>query len=339
MQAIQAVAMDPRRYPRLRENVWHIDPLAESALLLTSKAQYEVPVPDALKFLKMRSYCTGLNSVEDIARLSGLSPEEVSSTLEALEAVDVLFAPTPEVTKLPVQEVRQLLLRACELWSGELRDHYIGNEFPEGTLPKEALIGWLFEMYHYIKDFPHAIAYAASRAKGRLRELLVRYSNEESGHEVFVLQTLMNMGLSREAVETSIPLLSTRMVGFLMRELFELEPSTVLLVAAVLEAQEFNEEQIQLFKESVQGHYGLSPDVFEPYFKHQKIDVGLGHAELLADNLELIEVDELSKLDQITNKLHDLKHAFDLQGVELKAYFTHLDGKYVPRQRVDFLSI
>jgi hypothetical protein len=71
--------------------------------------------------------------------------------------------------------------------------------------------------------------------------VLRRYADEERGHEGFVLQTLVNLGMSRVEVTTSIPLLSTRLVGFLMRELFELEPASTLMVAAVIEAQEFDE--------------------------------------------------------------------------------------------------
>ena len=49
--------------------------------------------------------------------------------------------------------------------------------------------------------------------------------------------------------------------------------------------------------------------------------------------------DDAHVLDQVVNKIHDLKHAFDLQGIEIKAYFTTLNGKYLPRQPVTFASI
>jgi hypothetical protein len=69
------------------------------------------------------------------------------------------------------------------------------------------------------------------------------------------------------------------------------------------------------------------------------VDWSLNHAALLAANIDLIEIDDVAILDQIVNKIHDLKHAFDLQGLEIKAYYTNLDGKYLPRQPVDFHSI
>jgi hypothetical protein len=329
----------PQIYPRLRENVWHIDPDTAAALLITSQAEFEVPTKDALRFLKMRSYCTGHHSLEEIAHKSGLSEEEVTSILHSLDKIDLLRPSSNPNEKLTFECVRNSLTKACDIWSGELRDTYIGNEFAQGKQPKTVLIGWQLEMYHYIKDFPYAIEHAANYAKGKLKDVLRKYANEEKGHEEFVVQTLVNLGLSRQEIQTSIPLLSTRMIGFLMRELFELEPSSALMVAAVIEAQEFDEEQIQFFKEKLHQDYEVGVYTFDPFFEHQKIDWSLGHAQLLTSNLDLIEIDDLPKLDQIVNKIHDLKHAFDLQGVEIKEYYTTLKGKYLPRQPVDFTSI
>lgn len=326
--------------PKLKENVWHIDPQQDTALLITSRNRFQVPTFAALQFLRMRSYCTGWHSVEDVACKSGLPLEDVNALLGSLAPARIVYSGTDEGGgKLSTEHVRDVLLRACGIWSDELRISYIGNEFAQGALPKSVLIGWLLEMYHYIRDFPDAIEHGAAHANGKLRDVLRRYADEERGHEGFVLQTLVNLGMSRVEVTTSIPLLSTRLVGFLMRELFELEPASALMVAAVIEAQEFDEQQIAGFKARLHEHYDVDVRAFDPYFRHQEIDVSLGHAALLASNIDLVEINDAQVLDQVVNKIHDLKHAFDLQGIEIKAYFTTLNGKYLPRQPVTFASI
>ncbi len=328
------------KFPRLRENVWHINPARETALLITSGEAYDVPTAPALQFLRMRSYCTGHHSVEAIAEKSGLAVPDVNALLGSLEPAGIIYSGADVENMQPTREqARERLRRACRIWSDELRLSYIGNEFASGALPKPVLVGWLLEMYHYIKDFPDAIEHGAQHATGRLREVLTDYAAEERGHEGFVLETLVNLGVTREEVRTSIPLLSTRLVGFLMRELFELEPASALMAAAVVEAQEFDEGQIEAFKASLERHYGVEARAFDPYFRHQQIDVGLGHAELLAEHIELVEIEDRGRLDEVVNKLHDLKHAFDLQGIEVKAYYTELNGKYVPRQAVEYESI
>lgn len=326
-------------FPKLKENVWHIDPQQDSALLITSRNRFQVPTAAALQFLRMRSYCTGWHSLEDIADQSGLALDDVNALLGSLAPAGIVYSATDEGCPLSTEHVRDVLLRACGIWSDELRLSYIGNEFAAGALPKAVLIGWLLEMYHYIRDFPDALEHAAAHANGKLKDVLRRYADEERGHEGFVLQTLVNLGLSKIEVTTSIPLLSTRLVGFLMRELFELEPASTLMVAAVIEAQEFDAAQIARFKARLHEHYGVDVRAFDPYFRHQEIDVSLGHAALLASNIDLIEINDAQVLDQVVNKIHDLKHAFDLQGIEIKAYYTTLNGKYLPRQPVTFESI
>lgn len=325
-------------YPKLKENVWHVDPAADTATLLTGHEAYAVPTAAALEFLKMRSHCTGWNSTERIAERSGLPVGDVQALLRSLQPAGIV-ARRDAAVDCSSDEVRAACVRACRLWSGELRLAYVGNEFAAGSLPRPVLVGWLLEMYHYIRDFPCTIEHAAARASGPLQMVLRRYAREESGHEIFVLQTLQNLGLDAEEVAASAPLPSTRLIGLLMRELFTRAPAAVLMVAALVEAQEFDDAQVARFQAALTRHYGINADAFDPYFRHQEIDVGLGHAQLLEENLSLLNFDDAACLDDAVSMVHDLKHAFELQGLEIKAYFSRLDGRYVPRQRVVFADL
>jgi pyrroloquinoline quinone (PQQ) biosynthesis protein C len=336
MQA-QAESKEGSSYPRLRENIWHLEPESDTAILITSRANYEVDRNDALKFFQMRSYCTGRNSIDEIARKSGLPVQEVQGVLAALTEVGVVRP--QDAPELSPVEVRQTLMKVCNLWSEELRIAYIGNEFLTGQLPKTVLLGWLVEMYHYINDFPLAIEHGARHATGKLREVLVRYAQQETGHQHFVTRTLVNLGVKREEVVTATPLLATRTVGLLMRELFELCPAATLMLAALVEAQEFDPEQSKAFRDRLQEVYGVAPETFDPFFEHQEIDVKMRHAELFADHADLVAITDRAVLDQVVNKLHDLKHAFELQSLEIKSYYGQLDGKYFPRQPIEYAAL
>jgi hypothetical protein len=328
-------------YPKLRENIWHISFKSDTALLLTSRASFEVDRDDALKFLRIRSYCTGVHSVDDIASKSGLSVDDVSTILVSLREAEVLCPPagTSEPPP-PLAEIRKTLANIVSIWSDELRTGYIGNHFMKGDQPKTTLAGWLVEMYHYIKDFPYAIEHGAKHAPpGPLKDVLLKYANQEKSHEEFVVKTLVNMGLKREEVLSSSPLVSTRAVSLLMREMFAEEPISVLLMAALVEAQEFPEDRFHVFKERMQELYGFPLTTFEPFFEHQKVDVGMGHADLFLDNLELFDITDPQRLDRMVHNVHDLKHTFELQTAEIKSYYSNLDGKYFPRQPMLFSSL
>lgn len=339
MSTTQLMTDEHASHPRLRENLWHLDPQAGRALLITPEATFEVALPEAERFMRMRSFCTGHHSVEEIAQSSGLPEQEVRSTLESLESAKVLCAPPRPRGGVRPEEARRALVRACQLWGEELRRSYVGNELAQGGLSQTVLLGWLLEMYHYVRDFPDAIARAADGARGELKSVLLRYAAQERGHELFLVRTLENLGLKREEVESSTPLVSTRLVGLLMRELFTLEPASALLVAALVEAQEFDEPGIQAFQERVGALFRVPGDALWPLFEHQRVDVQMGHARLLEDHLGLLELQDIDTVDRLVNGLHDLKHAFDLQGLEIKDYYGALGGKYFPRQPMGLHSL
>ena len=168
---------------------------------------------------------------------------------------------------------------------------------------------------------------------------MIKYANEERHHNVYVLKTLKNLGVKEEEVKSSTPLLSTRLVGFIMRELFKLSPSSVLLMAALVEAVDIDEKHIKRFHEKMKKYYDVPDDAFKPYFDHQEIDIKLGHANLLKNNLHLLKFKNLEIRDLIVNNLHDLKHAFDLMGIEIEDYYKELNGKYFPRQPIFYDAI
>jgi hypothetical protein len=328
-------------FPRLRENIWHIAEDEPLAYVETLTGVFEVPTSQAVSFLKVRSHCTGLNSIAEIAARSGVCAADIRSMVLNLFAADLLLPsldspPQPEDS---LDSIRLKLRSIGEVWGKELTRDYVANKLLTDNLPKEVLVGWLLEMYHYVRDFPEAIEHGAQAAAGPLRKLFLRYASEERGHEEFVLRALVNLGLKRSEVEASTPLVSTRLVGLLMRELFELEPATVLLVAAIIEAHEIPEAQLNGFQRQLESRYDLPKDTLGPYFEHQFIDVALGHSKLLEDNMDLFSVRDPKLLDAVVNKIHDLKHAFELQSQEIQSYYGNLGGMYLPRQPLTFSSL
>ena len=330
--------------PKLRENIWHMrsDAAADDpAFLITSKAKYELPAQYVRGFLKIRPYCTGHNSLSRIAEITETNADDLLVFFNAFSEIDLLYPDSCESLPLDRDAVNQSLINIVSIWAGELHSVYIANELArEQGLSRGILIGWMTEMYHYVKDFPLALQCAADNAEGELKLVLERYAKEELGHEVFVLDTLGNLGVSAEEVASSTPLISTRTIGLLLCELLSDEPAATLLAAALLEAADFDEDNIGLYQQKLSELYDIPLNALAPYFKHQKIDFDLGHQRLLSDNLDLINITELGRLDNLINKLHDLKHAFELQSLEIKAYYGEpRNGKYMQRQAMKFHAI
>jgi len=325
--------------PKLKENIWRIDNENQLATLITSSQAFDVPFNPALAFLKIRPLCTGHHSLESIAQQSALSEKSVQDLLRSLQPSGIIISLKDNQHNDDEVKRRENIVNIIAAWSTELAASYIGNELGQGQLSKTVLVGWLLEMYHYIKDFPKAIHVAAQHAPILLRPVYEQYCTEETGHEIFVLNTLLRLGLSQAEVESSAPLVSTRSINLLMKELFTKEPIALLIVAALIEAQEFNSEAINDFKRSLVDYYGVTGDALDSYFEHQEIDVRLGHADLLASHIQWLDHLNGVALDAVLDGVHDIKHAFDLQSLEIKHYYGSSQGQYIPRQTINYTAI
>lgn len=327
-------------FPVLRENVWHIRPDAAISFLETIDGLYEVDTPGAREFMRIRSHCTPNNSVAAISERSGVSQEHVVASLLSLIAPDVLMNRHAGMTHdTPLGEPGLVLEKVASLWGRELQHSIVINRLFDTPMPKTVLIGWLFEMYHYVADFPHAIQVAAEGAEGELRALLTRYAQEEHGHEEFVVQSLMAIGFSRGEIVSSRPLASTRALRLLMRDVFKAHPAAALLLSHMVEAAESPDDVLLALREKIEHEYRLPPDALEPIFRHQAIDAALGHQTLLSRYRHMIPSGPEPLLDAIVSGLHDIKHMFELQSDEICSYYGNLDGKFLPAQMLRFSAL
>jgi hypothetical protein len=324
---------------KLKENIWRLDMEKQTAILIASGQAFSVPFDPALVFMKIRPYCTGYHSVADLAERTEIPEESLSQLVNSLKPSGIFMDPVHDGVDLSTSRVRSSVLSIVHAWSLELSSAYIGNELGQGRHSRQVLVGWLLEMYHYIKNFPSAIEAARRAAPPGLADIYARYCKEETGHEIFVLRTLEKLGLSADEVKNSVPLVSTRSIGLLMRNLFEEEPIALLIVAALVEAQEFNDAAIAHFKEALAQHYRVPDNALDAYFEHQRIDVALGHADLLQSNIAWLDLLGEASLDRILDGVHDIKHAFELQSLEIVNYYGVLNGKYFPRQPMSYAAI
>ena len=320
----------------LRENLWEIRPDDLSSYVETPDGIFEIDTASALQFQRVRAHCTGHNSVDMIAARSGLSVDDVLGVLEAAEMVGMrvsgcTIAPEDRSTRLK---------RIVEMWAEELKRSFVGNRLLDPEAGPRLLKGWLLETYHYVADFPEAIALAAERTQSvELRQLLQRYTYEERGHERFVLNCLVRLGFDAEEVRQSSPLLSTQLIAIKMRDLFLIEPSSVLLMAAMVEAQEFDSSDVVSLQREIEAHHGIPEGALAPFFEHQRIDFELGHHLLLDNNISLLSTSNAATTDLMVNALHDLKHAFDLQNIEIAQYYGSAEGQYIPRQPLTMAAL
>jgi hypothetical protein len=331
--------MDYVKFPKLIHNLWTVyeeDP--DTYILRTSKGHFEVSKEEAELFLTFRGYCTGHKSQKEIAALTSIPEEKISSVIQSLAEIESIRH-EGKLDALSPAAIRQKMITACEMWAEQLGDTHLFTEILAGKHRIEVLNGFLLETYHYIKHFPDLLAVARDHADNPvLKNVLNEYHSQECGHEAFVLSCLEKAGFGEHEVETSIPLVSTNTILLLMKDLFEQFPCTVLLVARVIEADAYSDESVEYIREALRTRLHIDSTTLDGLIKHMEVDYQLGHAELLNNHKDLIILPNKADAHFILNRIHDIKHAFDLQKLEIVDYYTH-KGNYVPRQKVDFFAV
>jgi len=330
---------DFNKYPKFRHNLWtSYESSPETTYLIMSNSAFEVPTEEANLFLKIRSFCTGHNTIEDISIKSAIPLNKILSMINSMKEIDAFHLPYSPLDTISKNQQQNTLISATNLWAEQLEDTHISHEIFSGKTSKNVVIGWLLETYHYVKTFPEALEIAAKNASSGLKDLLTSYAKQEKGHEKFILESLMRAGITRLEVESSIPLISTRTIDFLLKELFTIEPCSVLLVAGIIEADDYNEHSALEIAKMLNKTHQFPIDMLEPFFEHVKIDFKYGHHKLLENNLAYLQEIKSENLNDVVNKLHDIKHAFDVQRLEIFDYYNKV-GNYLPRQYVDFFAI
>lgn len=123
-----------------------------------------------------------------------------------------------------------------------------------------------------------------------------------------------------------------------MEDLFIKYPITVFLLSRIIEADEFSEENAEFVRSKIKEHFNLDRNSLDKLMLHAKVDFDLGHSNLIYKNKSLITLEDKNDAHFILNRIHDIKHAFDLQKIEIIEYYNHT-GNYIPRQKVDFFGV
>jgi pyrroloquinoline quinone (PQQ) biosynthesis protein C len=111
------------------------------------------------------------------------------------------------------------------------------QQAPRSGVPKSLYIAFLTEAYHHVKHTFPLLALAASRATDeRYRDALVKYMEEERGHEEWILDDIRSMGGDAVAVRYGEPEPACRvMVAFAYHAIEHVSPYAMLGSVHVLE--------------------------------------------------------------------------------------------------------
>lgn len=331
--------MDYIGNPKFIHNLWtYYNDCPDIYSLRTSKGYFEVDKQDAEDFLKFRGLCTGYNSQEKISEISGIPKKKISEMISSLNDIGCIRNIYDE-DSISSSDIFYKICTACSMWAEQLEESHIFNAVLEGEYELNILKGLLLETYHYIRLYPECLKSARDSTDDEdLKNKLDIYYKQELGHEVYVIDCLIKLGFTKNEITESIPLVSTQSLLNMISSIFTKYPYSVPFIATVIEAEDYNEEIANNIRNAIQTNFGIGRDVLDGLIEHMKIDYELGHANIIDAYKNNIKIKNLSDAHDILNSIHDIKHAFDVQKLEIIDYYSHA-GNYIPRQRVDYFGV
>lgn len=144
----------------------------------------------------------------------------------------------------------------------------------QGRISRETYLAYLAQAYHHVSHTVPLLKLAADRmdvGHTRFRDALLEYVEEETGHEVWILNDIRNAGGDAEAARTGPPAPETAaMVAFAYDYVGRINPMGLFGMIFVLEGT-----SIALASSgaaAVAGSLGLGPECFSYLTSHGALD-------------------------------------------------------------------
>lgn len=160
--------------------------------------------------------------------------------LEALPASTLaLFDASVTATYVMPQPLCAPLVRVAHESLKQLDRHPVGRALINGSLSREAYVAYLTQVIHQVRDSAPMLARAAERleqlGRERLAQVFRRKASEENGHDVWALEDLAALGVSRESALATPCCSAVKAYAAWWRHCAERAPTALLGLAFILE--------------------------------------------------------------------------------------------------------
>ena len=202
-----SIQFSPRTYPVLAS---HVEP-SELKEALKGDAEQKL-------ILDCRARLNGAESIDDIARVSGISTPELERALSALAERGLVIDTQAVLNAQSTDQLVESFVVESRFWSREVLTTRFFRRLRAGDAPPNLLTGWVIEVFHYAAAANEytaaAVAYCHDNITTR-RRLADRYFEQHQESEI-LLKGLVAAGMESSRVVKSFPLASTRaLINFL----------------------------------------------------------------------------------------------------------------------------
>ena len=329
-----------QNHPRLRHGTLISRSEKNSLVAMVGRRCIDIEVEEGSKdaLLRMKRYLTGDYSVEEIAGRLGIEESDVRRVLDQFDEIGILAAPA-HTDRIRRDVFLERVDETVTMWRRQMSYHPLFGKLESGAARIEVFHGLIVETYHYVNSASTHIANAIAHCENpHWKVMLSRYFAQERGHEALVLQTLMEMGFSKDKIVSSNPNIGTTS---LIGNLCHIGSKSTLGYFLCLRLMEGQSETVHMGINSlhrIAKQYGIKESAVQPIITHALMDEQGGHGKLLEEALQFSDSITVEEANLAVNSMHDMKHSFDQYYDQILMYYSNVSS-YVPRPRIDFFCI
>ncbi|GAB1786774.1 thiaminase II/PqqC family protein [Priestia aryabhattai] len=264
----------------------------------------------------------GKNTFQDIANKTGIVLEKVKEYVEFLDRE--LLITDGEFEKNSYTSGLEFIIDLeykVSNWMKVLDSNPFWIELKQGTLNKNAIIGHTIENYLILeKEYDFDGPIMSFEQNSQRREILHEFYKEEHGHDELVLKSLTNIGISREDLNKSVPLVYTEGLCNLLNLWSNEDPLSFMASLYILEGVDWEPDT---FIQEISTKYDLPSGFVTPQVNHADLNQGHGHGNLTRHLFNTFTLIESEDQKRITSNLKLLVDTLDEFYREIYKYYSN----------------
>jgi pyrroloquinoline quinone (PQQ) biosynthesis protein C len=222
-----------------------------------------------------------------------------------------------------------------DAWLDEAFSHPFWARMTSGAGSARLYTGFTLELYHYTKNANRHMPLSCAHAREKAIKLLrAKHYAEEWNHYHYFAKSLRYLGLSDDAIESSVPLPMTLALSNFMRQAAREDVLAYSICSAVLEGTTVDRRTFNPYHERIVELYGVPPEAVKPIYDHLDLDVKYQHSNLFLEILETVESIPAARGARILEFGHQLVEHIWMWTDSIERYYGD-DANPLPRAPFD----
>lgn len=283
-----------------------------SAKQILSRAGVDISLDEPMewqKFSQFLAYCTGTNTLDQLASKTGLDSAAIEILVADLEQNGFVWN-LPAYDEIPVKLFKAEFNRWLPIWVERMYDQPFWQELYDGTAPAAVFYGWAMENTHYTRTVISHMTLASRYAEtGRWSAGQFNHLSEEWDHYQMFFKACAAATAPNLSLTDIRPLSSTLDITHFLRSRARQGTLVYNACEALLEASTVEADLVIDFYQTAGRKLNLNSTFIDELIRHVVVDQNFEHIDIfdhLLSNEESLTQDTVINIFSSCTQLVEL---------------------------------